>query len=118
MDDTDGREPGRPVRVGLVGCGSNGQIHADGLAKLAGDGLVDPVVAADPDPAARAAANRNCAFGRLAADPAVVLADPSVEAVMVCHPHPDPRRGGGGGRGRRKAVLCEKPPGPPFAAVR
>ncbi|MGH9092777.1 MAG: Gfo/Idh/MocA family protein, partial [Acidimicrobiales bacterium] len=107
-----------PVRLGLVGCGSNGQIHADGLAKLAGDGLVEPVVAADPDPAARAAANRNCAFGRLAADPAEVLEDPSVEAVMVCTPTRFHAEVVGAAVAAGKAVMCEKPLCPTFDAVR
>ena len=33
-----GERPGRPLRVGLVGCGMIGQIHADGLRKLCDDG--------------------------------------------------------------------------------
>lgn len=107
-----------PVRLGLVGCGSNGQIHADGLAKLAEDGLVDPVVAADPDSAGRAAANRNCAFGRLVADPAEVLADPSVEAVMVCTPTRFHAEVVGAAVAAGKAVMCEKPLCPTFDAVR
>ncbi len=108
----------RPVRVGLIGCGSNGQIHADGLAKLAEDGLVVPVVAADPDPAARQSARRNCPFDRLAADPAEVLGDPEVEAVLVATPTRFHAEVVAGALHANKAVCCEKPLCPEFAAVR
>src|ERR1700730_16112220 len=36
------------IGVGLVGCGMIGQIHADGLRKLADDGEIRAVAAADP----------------------------------------------------------------------
>ena len=39
---------GGPLRVGLVGCGMIGQIHADGLSKLRDDGEIVAVAAADP----------------------------------------------------------------------
>ncbi len=112
-----GAAQGPPVRVGLVGCGSNGQIHADGLAKLAEEGIVDPVVAADPDPQGRAAAGRNCRFGRLVADPGEVLSDPTVEAVMVCTPTRFHAELVEGAVAAGKAVMCEKPLCPDFASV-
>lgn len=112
-----GPEVDRPVRVGLVGCGSNGQIHADGLAKLAEDGLVDPVVAADPDPGGREAAGRNCRFGRLVADPQEVLADPSVEAVLVSTPTRFHAELVTAAAAAGKAVMCEKPLCPDFGSV-
>jgi UDP-N-acetyl-2-amino-2-deoxyglucuronate dehydrogenase len=103
--------------MGLVGCGSNGQIHADGLAKLAQDGVIDPVAAADPDPGGRAAAGRNCRFGGLVADPEEVLADPSIEAVMVCTPTRIHAELVGAAVAAGKAVMCEKPLCPDYASV-
>ena len=51
-DGATGVDEGRrPLRVGLVGCGMIGQIHADGLRKLAEDGEVVTVGAADPSEA-------------------------------------------------------------------
>lgn len=75
------------IGVGLIGCGNMGQIHAASLARLAEDGVaLRAVSAADPSPSARAAAARNWPFERLHDDPAVVLADPEVDAVFICTP--------------------------------
>jgi threonine dehydrogenase-like Zn-dependent dehydrogenase len=52
----------------MIGCGSIGQIHAVGLAELAGEGYVRPVVAMDPSEEAREAAHRNCPFEALVPD--------------------------------------------------
>jgi len=105
------------VGVGLVGCGSIGQIHAVGLAQLVEEGEIRAVVAADPSADARRAADRNCRFEELCDDPEVVAGHPGVDAVVVAGPtatHPDVVRAvvtGG------KAVLCEKPLATSFAEV-
>jgi len=107
-----------PVRVGLVGCGAIGQIHADGLAKLVDDGLVVAVAAADPWGPGRAAAERNCHFDRLASDPFSVIEDPTVDAVIVATPtrtHVDLVEAT---LAAGKALLCEKPLAPNFDDVR
>ena len=118
MDDTDGREPGRPVRVGLVGCGAIGQVHADGLAKLVDDGLIHAVAAADPSGAGRAAAERNCHFDRLVSDPFAVIEDPGVEAVLIATPTRTHRDLVEATLAASKPLLCEKPLAPRFADVR
>ncbi len=106
-----------PLGVGLVGCGMIGQIHADGVAKMAADGEVAAVACADPDPAARAAVLRNCAFAEAVADPAEVIGHPEVHAVLVAAPtaaHPalvEAVAAAG------KALLCEKPLATDLAAV-
>jgi predicted dehydrogenase len=106
------------VGVGLIGCGMIGQVHADGLAKLAADGEVRPVAAADPSVEAREAANRNCEFGRLTADAGDVIDDPAVDAVLITAPTAAHRdlvlRTVTAG----KAVFCEKPLAPTFGVVR
>ena len=58
----------RPLRIGLVGCGMIGQIHADGLQKLAEEGEIVAVAAADPSASAREAVASNC-LSRYVADP-------------------------------------------------
>ncbi len=103
--------------MGLVGCGMIGQIHADGLRKLAEDGEIIPVGAADPSEEARDAVARNCPFSYLTEDPARVIEDPDVEAVMITSPtstHHDlvlaTLRVG-------KPLFCEKPLAPSFSEV-
>jgi predicted dehydrogenase len=106
------------IGIGMIGCGSIGQIHADGLAKLVEDGEIRAVVAADPIEGARQAANRNCAFGYLTGDPAAVIADPEVSAVLVCGPTSTHESAVRASIAAGKAVMCEKPLAPTFAAVR
>jgi UDP-N-acetyl-2-amino-2-deoxyglucuronate dehydrogenase len=100
---------GDPVRVGLIGCGMIGQIHADGLAKLAEEGEVLPVAAADPEPGGREAVARNCGFLRYSDDPYEVIADPEIEAVMVTSPTASHRDLVLAVAKSGKALLCEKP---------
>jgi predicted dehydrogenase len=107
----------RALGIGLVGCGMIGQIHADGLAKLAADGEIVAVAAADPSEAARAAAHHNCAFGLLTPDAAEVIGHPDVEAVMICAPtsaHPELVRAV---LAAGKPLFCEKPLARTFAEV-
>ena len=97
------------VGVGLVGCGSIGQIHAVGLSQLAAEGELHAVIAVDPSEPARKAANRNCAFGALEAELDAVVSHPDVDAIVVAGPtvtHPAVVRAV---IGAGKAVLCEKP---------
>ncbi len=106
------------LAVGLVGCGMIGQVHADGLRKLAEDGEIVAVAAADPSSEARAAVQRNCPFGRMSADPLDVISDPEVEAVLIASPtatHLDLVRAT---LAAGKPLFCEKPLAPTFAHVR
>ena len=108
----------RPIGIGLVGCGSIGQIHADGLAKLAAEGEIRAVVAADPSSAAREAAHRNCPFEELSDDPASVAGRPDVDAVLVTSPTSTHREAVLAAVRAGKAVMCEKPLAPAYAGVR
>jgi len=106
-----------PLAIGLVGCGMIGQVHADGLRKLAEDGEIVAVAAADPSDGAREAVQRNCPFGRMSADPFDVISDPAVEAVMITSPtatHLDLVRAT---LDAGKPLFCEKPLAPTFADV-
>jgi predicted dehydrogenase len=106
------------LRIGLVGCGMIGQVHADGLRKLADDGEIVAVAAADPSADARDAVLRNCPFARVSADPLDVISDPEVEAVMITSPtatHLDLVRAT---LSAGKPLFCEKPLAPTFTDVR
>ncbi len=101
-----------PLRIGLVGCGMIGQIHADGLKKLADEGDVVAVAAADPSAEARDAVGRNCTFARYASDPNDVILDPDVDAVMVTSPTSSHRDLVHAVVDAGKPLLCEKPLAP------
>jgi predicted dehydrogenase len=107
----------RPVKVGLVGCGMIGQIHADGLRMLAEEGEVVPVAAADPSASARDAVARNCAFGSLSEDPLEAIVDPEVEAVMITSPTSTHRDLVLAVLEAGKPLLCEKPLAPNLEVV-
>ena len=93
------------VRVGLIGCGRIGRVHADSVAVSRRAELARVY-----DPVAQAAAEVGERFGaEHTTDVDAVLSDPSIDAVVVASPTPThvdlmtrAVRAG-------KAVLCEKP---------
>jgi predicted dehydrogenase len=105
------------LHIGMVGCGMIGQIHADGLRKLAEDGEVVPVAAADPSVEARQAVSRNCRFERMTSDPLEVIAAPDVEAVMITSPTVTHRALVEATLAAGKPLFCEKPLAPTFEDV-
>jgi UDP-N-acetyl-2-amino-2-deoxyglucuronate dehydrogenase len=108
----------RPLRVGLVGCGMIGQIHADGLSKLVEDGEIVAVGAADPDSAAREATSRNCPFLYLTHDSRQLIDDPEVEGVLIASPTSTHRDLVLATLEAGKPLLCEKPLAPTFDVVK
>jgi UDP-N-acetyl-2-amino-2-deoxyglucuronate dehydrogenase len=108
---------GKRVGIALVGCGSNGQIHADGLAKLVADGDIRAVAAVDPSPGALDAANRNCAFETRGSDLALAVDNPVVDAVLVSGPTATHAVTIEAAITAGKAVMSEKPLAPDFATV-
>ncbi len=107
----------RPLRIGLIGCGMIGQIHTDGLRKLAEDGDIVAVGAADPSAEARRAVARNCPFLYDSADAHEVIADPGVDALLVASPTATHRELVLAVVAEGKPLLCEKPLAPSFEAV-
>ncbi len=106
-----------PLRLGLIGCGVIGQIHADSLRPLVQDGEVLTVVAADPSEHARQAAHRNCRFDDTTDDVEAVIASPGIDAVIIAtptHTHVQLVRAA---LAAGKSVLCEKPLAPTFFEV-
>jgi len=108
----------RPLRIGLVGCGNIGQIHADGLRKMSEDGEIVAVGAADPSEASRTAAARNCPFEYLSDDARRVVDDADIDAVMVTSPTSTHRDLVLSVLASGKALFCEKPLAPTLAVVR
>lgn len=106
-----------PLKVGVVGCGMIGQIHADGLSKLSEDGEITTVGAADPDRDAREALARNCRFEYLTEDPHEVVADPDIDAVLIASPTATHAALVVAALEAGKSILCEKPLAPDFATV-
>jgi myo-inositol 2-dehydrogenase/D-chiro-inositol 1-dehydrogenase len=95
-----------------------GQVHADGLRKLAEDGEIVAVAAADPSAGAREAVLRNCPFRMVSADPYEVIAHPDVRAVMITSPTATHLELVQATLAAGKALFCEKPLAPTFADVR
>ena len=106
-----------PLRIGLAGCGMIGQIHADGLQKLAEDGLIVAVAAADPSAEARQAVAQNCPFSRLVADPLEVIHADDVDAVMITSPTSTHRELVLATVAAGKPLFSEKPLAPTFDIV-
>jgi myo-inositol 2-dehydrogenase / D-chiro-inositol 1-dehydrogenase len=96
-----------PVRVGLVGAGRIGSSHATLLARNVPGATL--VAVADPRPDAAEALGRR--LGVRAVDPAALLGDPDVEAVVITASstaHADLVEAAAAAG---KAVFCEKPMG-------
>jgi predicted dehydrogenase len=108
----------RPLRIGMVGCGMIGQIHADGLRKLSEDGEIIAVAAADPSESAQRAVMQNCPFLSTTADPLEVINDPGVEAVLITAPTTTHHDLVLATVAQGKPLLCEKPLAPTMAEVR
>jgi predicted dehydrogenase len=108
-----------PLGVGLIGCGTIGQVHAACLGQLVEDGLVRAVGAADLSETARAAADRNAGgFGFLTDDAHALIEHEEVEAVLVASPTATHRGLVLATIAAGKPLLCEKPLAPTFPIVR
>src|SRR4029453_14156328 len=105
MTDTDART--EPVAVGLIGAGAIGAFHGETLARrLPGARLAG---GAGPAPGAAERLAGSLGAPKATTDPAELLADPAVEAVLIAAParfHADLVEAAAGGG---KAVFCEKP---------
>lgn len=92
--------------------------HAYALRLLAEDGSVRPVAAADLSAEAAAEIGRICPFERTAADPASVIDDPEIHAVLIASPTTTHHEYVRAALDAGKHVLCEKPLATDFATVR
>lgn len=105
----------KPVRLGLIGAGKIGRVHARAALALRSSGAVELVAVHDIDPRAATAVADNCACEGLPLD--VMLHGAELDAVILATP-PDSHEAlalqflelG-------VAVLCEKPIAPDMAGV-
>ena len=96
-----------PVAVGLVGAGLIGAFHGETLARRVRGARLAGVADPAPGAAERLAASLGAPLATT--DPAELLADPAVEAVVIAAParfHADLVEAAAGAG---KAVFCEKP---------
>lgn len=96
-----------PVRVALLGAGRMGAFHATSLARRIPDADLIAVIDPDLEAAQRLAEAVGCA--RAVTDPAGVLADPDIDAVVIVAPawfHADLVTAAATAG---KSVFCEKP---------
>jgi myo-inositol 2-dehydrogenase / D-chiro-inositol 1-dehydrogenase len=98
-----------PVRVGLIGAGGIGSFHGESFTLRVPGATLASVADPAPGVAERLAASLGCPQATL--EPAELLADPSIQAVVVAAPpsvHADLIEAAAG---VGKAVFCEKPMG-------
>jgi myo-inositol 2-dehydrogenase/D-chiro-inositol 1-dehydrogenase len=110
MADMNTRSPvSTPVRVGLIGAGGIGSFHGESLALRVPGAILAAVADPAPGVAERLAASLGCPQATL--EPAELLADPSIQAVVIAAPasvHADLIEAASGAG---KAIFCEKPMG-------
>jgi len=96
-----------PVRLALIGCGRIAQVaHLPALEKADG---VELVALCDPNEAVAEAVARRYGVGSVHSDPAEVLADAAVEAVLIATPDRFHFNLTSAALGAGKHVLVEKP---------
>jgi myo-inositol 2-dehydrogenase/D-chiro-inositol 1-dehydrogenase len=95
------------LNIGIIGAGRIGKVHAETLAFRLPE--AHPAAITDPDRDAAAAVAARCGIPRAAPGAEEILADPSIEAVLICSPtgtHAqliiEAARAG-------KHIFCEKP---------
>jgi myo-inositol 2-dehydrogenase / D-chiro-inositol 1-dehydrogenase len=107
VNPVSGAPPPPTVEVGLIGAGGIGSFHGETLARRVPGAVLAAVADPAPGVAQRLASSLGCP--RAALDPAEVMADPSIRAVVIAAPpsvHADLIEAAAGAG---KAVFCEKP---------
>lgn len=106
----------RLLRVGVIGCGMIGQDHIRRLTEVVSGARITAVCDADPARAEAAAAK---ALGaRVHAEAAALIADPEVDAVLICSWGPAHEEAILPALALGKPVFCEKPLAPTQDACR
>jgi predicted dehydrogenase len=101
-------EAKRPIRVGLIGCGSIAGDHIRGYKALPADlGVLDAV--ADADEHRRAEAAELAGVAKTYSDYRELLADPEIDAVDICLPHHMHRDAIVAAAAAGKHIMSEKP---------
>jgi myo-inositol 2-dehydrogenase / D-chiro-inositol 1-dehydrogenase len=95
------------LNIGIIGAGRIGKVHAETLAFRLPE--ANPAAIADVNPQAARAVAERCGIPRVVASAAEILADPAIDAVLICSSTgthagliADAARAG-------KHIFCEKP---------
>lgn len=96
-----------PVRVGLIGAGGIGSFHGESIARRVTGATLAAVADPAPGAAGRVAKALGCPEATL--DPAEVLEDSSIEAVVIAAPASVHAKLIEAAAGANKAIFCEKP---------
>jgi myo-inositol 2-dehydrogenase/D-chiro-inositol 1-dehydrogenase len=95
------------LNIGIIGAGRIGRVHAESIAFRLPEASVVAITDVNPKAAADVAAR--CRIAKVAASADEILADPAVDAVLICsstNTHADLiKRAAGAG----KHIFCEKP---------
>ena len=96
------------LRIGLVGLGRLGRVYARDLSSRIATTKVTAVADTDGDLAERIAKEFDA--GRAYADPAALIADPNVDAIVIVSPTDTHREVVERALDSKKPTFCEKPP--------
>ncbi|GAB9468434.1 putative oxidoreductase yrbe [Globisporangium polare] len=99
------RDAARPLRVGILGAGRIGRVHAKGLQQTSA------VVKAISDPNQQSAQEAAATFGipKWTLSASDVIADPDIDAVIICSPTDQHASQIIEAAKHKKHIFCEKP---------
>ncbi|MCC6235910.1 MAG: inositol 2-dehydrogenase [Verrucomicrobiales bacterium] len=97
----------RRLKVGLLGAGRIGKVHGNHVARFIPEAELVWVV--DVDEAAARALAAQCGVAKVGTDPGAVLADPEVDAVLICTSTDTHARLIEEAAAAGKHIFCEKP---------
>ncbi len=104
------------IRLGLIGAGRIGKVHAEALALRIPEARVQAV--ADVNLAEAEALARRFAIPHACTDHRRIIDDPAIDAVVICSPTDTHARYICEAAGRRKHIFCEKPVDLTLTAIR
>ena len=96
------------IKIGLIGCGSIAEVHAEGYQQL-GDAVHITAVSDVVEQNARSMAERLGSGARIFNDYHTLLIEADVDAVDICLPHHLHKYAIVAAASAGKHILCEKP---------
>jgi myo-inositol 2-dehydrogenase/D-chiro-inositol 1-dehydrogenase len=98
---------GKKLRIGIIGAGRIGRVHAETLAFRMPEAA--PMAISDVKLDAAQAVAEHCGIPRVVHDNQEILADPAIDAVLICSPTPTHADLVVQAARARKHIFCEKP---------